>query len=157
MFQASWKDTFIHMKHQDSATAHPEPSDPANYNNFSSKIESGLQGSALTGSKRPREDTATATRQEKRLKIANFYSDLLYQSHLCATSEIDGRWLQGDNLPRVSAATLSKEAFQRQYGKPNVPVVLTSCKEFSSASKKWDFEFLRKKLHGRSIIAGMAK
>lgn len=93
-------------------------------------------------------------RQEKRLKVAHFYSDMLYQSHLCATKEIDGRWLAGDNLPHVHAPSLTRATFRDRYEGPNVPVVLTGCQEFASATKKWNFEYLREALMGRDIIAG---
>lgn len=80
---------------------------------------------------------------------------MLYHSHLCATRGIDRRWLEGDNLPRVHAASLTRATFQDCFERPNLPVVLTGCKEFALASKKWDREYLREALKGRDIIAGV--
>lgn len=127
---------------------HPEQSHPASKRQRvgTTTITSCASAAASHNSASPR--------QEKRLKIAHFYSDMLYQSHLCATREIDSRWLEGDNLPRVHAETLTRASFIEYYEKPNVPVVLTGCKEFALASKKWDYEYLRETLKGRDIIAG---
>lgn len=56
-------------------------------------------------------------------KVSGFYSDLLYQPHLCATIEMPREWLQVDNIDRRSG--LSVEDFVLQYERPNRPVIIT--------------------------------
>jgi hypothetical protein len=172
-FQATWKDTFVHMHLLQPHTMPPaaphslitDGSSQCTTSVHSSRPEKPPTVPSIRKRNRIAAESCASDnlaaqssvlpRQEKRLNIDHFYSDLLYQSHLCATSEIHSRWLEGDNLPHVKVATLTQATFREQYEKPNVPVVLTGCKEFELARQKWDCAYMKESLKGRDIIAGM--
>ncbi len=52
-------------------------------------------------------------------------SDLLYQPWLCATTAARSDWLDRDNIPRISAAKLTRENFRTRFEEPNMPVIIT--------------------------------
>lgn len=57
------------------------------------------------------------------LQVTNFYSDLLYQSFLCAALPLPQRWLTKSNIPKRSGLSLTE--FREQYEMMNQPVVIT--------------------------------
>ena len=52
-------------------------------------------------------------------------SDLLYQPWLCATTPVRSEWLERDNIPRISAADLTREEFRARFEETNTPVIIT--------------------------------
>jgi len=86
--------------------------------------------------------------------IPHFYSDLLHQSWLCATLEIDPSWLETETIDRRSGLTV--EEFRDQYERPNRPVILTDLVASWPASKKWNRQYLQQALHGCSVMVGDA-
>mmetsp|Transcript_5293 Transcript_5293/g.15813 ORF Transcript_5293/g.15813 Transcript_5293/m.15813 type:complete len:479 (+) Transcript_5293:275-1711(+) len=67
------------------------------------------------------------------------YSDVLFHSWRCASAGIDHEWLEGDNVERHPIDTMTAEAFEQSYDKPNVPLILTGWKPKSDTdwSRKW--------------------
>ena len=82
------------------------------------------------------------------VRLEHFYSDTLYHPHRDATLPIAKRWVSGDTIARVSAKTLSKEAFIREYEEPGIPVVLTDLVTEWECFKKWDWDHLLKEWDG---------
>ena len=86
--------------------------------------------------------------------VAHFYSDLLHQSWLCATLDVDPTWIEEENIERRSG--LSVEEFKEQYERPNRPVILTDVVSKWPATKKWTREYLRKAFKNGSVLVGDA-
>lgn len=59
----------------------------------------------------------------KKSKIPGFFSDLLFQPHHCATTDIKPEWVRRSTVDR--RAGLTPGEFRRLYEEPNRPVVLT--------------------------------
>lgn len=123
-FQATWKDTYVHMTQQ------PAPRERR---------------------MKRADGQPTGIRQERRLNVNNFYSDVLYQGHLCAMHPIPPRWLSG-NLPRRHG--LTPVQFRRDFEEANEPVVLVDDPSVRYACKHWTKEYIFSKLQGKSAIAG---
>lgn len=77
--------------------------------------------------------------QHTRIKVRNVFSDILYQPFLCATMPIQEEWLNsGEDIPRVSATTLTVEDFRNRFEIPNKPVIITDVVTKWPAYKKWN-------------------
>jgi hypothetical protein len=130
-FQGTWQDTYIASKelHQQKNTS-----------------------STTTA--------ATAAKKTRRYKprtylpISHFYSDLLHQSWLCATLEVDSSWLELENIDRRSNLTV--EEFKTQYERQNRPVILTDIVTKWPAMQKWSRYYLQKAFKHGSVIVGDA-
>lgn len=86
--------------------------------------------------------------------VAHFYSDLLHQSWLCATLDVDPTWLEVENIERRSGLTV--EEFKEQYERPNRPVILTDVVCNWPAMRKWTREYLKKAFKGGTVLVGDA-
>lgn len=100
--------------------------------------------------------TAAARKRKPRRyhPVSHFYSDLLHQSWLCATLEVDPTWLEVENIDRRS--DLSVEDFKIHYERPNRPVILTDIVTKWPAMKKWSRSYLQKAFKNGSVIVGDA-
>lgn len=65
----------------------------------------------------------SARKRPNALTVDGVYSDVLYQSFLCATTPLREEWLSVDNIDRRSGLTLTD--FKAEYEFPNKPVVIT--------------------------------
>lgn len=144
-FQASWKDTYIHTDAEGTAQFLPSES--------GSVDAQACKAGALQPDETKGAAYAGRVRRETRLLVKNFFSDVLYQGHLCATHPISPHWLAGDNLPRRDS--LGAEQFRRDFERPGIPVVMKAGQSFASACSRWTAEYLLQQLRGRSIIAGV--
>jgi hypothetical protein len=97
---------------------------------------------------------ASTNKPRKYLPVSHFYSDLLHQSWLCATLEVDPTWVEVENLDRRS--NLSVEDFKAQYELPNKPVILTDIVTKWPAMQKWSRSYLQKAFKNVSVIVGDA-
>lgn len=61
----------------------------------------------------------------QRIHACGMFSDFLYSSWHFAHAELEEQWLEGDSIPRVAAADLSKERFLQDFERPNRPVIIT--------------------------------
>lgn len=86
------------------------------------------------------------------MKVAGFYSDLLYQAWHCATVPLPPQWLEVDNVDRRSGMTLQQ--FREQYELPNRPVILTDVVTRWPAMRKWTPEYLAAAFQGQDVIVG---
>ncbi|CAM9932330.1 unnamed protein product [Discosporangium mesarthrocarpum] len=76
------------------------------------------------------------------LKVSGFFSDLLFQPHLCSTVPIRREWLSKTNVDRRSG--ISPAAFREEYEVPNIPVVLVDGAASWPAISCWTKEHLLK-------------
>eukprot|EP01138_Halocafeteria_seosinensis_P000852 gb/GECG01000875.1/.p1 GENE.gb/GECG01000875.1/~~gb/GECG01000875.1/.p1 ORF type:complete len:546 (+),score=65.82 gb/GECG01000875.1/:1-1638(+) len=80
-----------------------------------------------------------------RIKVRNVFSDILYQPFLCATMPIQEEWLNnGEDIPRVSAKTLTVEEFRTRFEIPNRPVIITDLVTQWPAYRKWNRSYFLK-------------
>ncbi|KAJ4762458.1 Bifunctional arginine demethylase and lysyl-hydroxylase JMJD6 [Rhynchospora pubera] len=91
----------------------------------------------------------------KSLKIANFYSDYLFQSYLCTNMEFKSEWLKRDNIQRRRG--LSVEEFVSCFEEPNKPVLLEGCIDTWPAIKKWTRGYLLETCSGTEFAVGPVK
>ena len=69
-------------------------------------------------------DEGEGRRTSSAVRARGVFSDLLFHSHLCSGASMarfPAHWLRRDNAPRRDAATLSVEAFVRDFEEPNLP------------------------------------
>jgi hypothetical protein len=127
-FQGTWQDTYLASKVQQQQT------------------------------NTPRAATAAAKKLKNKPRtyhpVSHFYSDLLHQSWLCATLEVDPIWLEVENIDRRS--NLSSEEFKSQYERQNRPVILTDIVTKWPAMQKWNRSYLQKAFKDGSVIVGDA-
>jgi hypothetical protein len=71
------------------------------------------------------------------LRVAGFYSDLLFRAHHVATLPLQPSWLAADHIPRVDAASLSQCDFASRFDGPGLPVVLTGAMAGWGALQRW--------------------
>jgi F-box domain len=128
-FQGTWQDTYLASKLQTTKNTNT----PA-------------AAAALTKKFRNKPRTY--------LPISHFYSDLLHQSWLCATLEVDSTWLEVENIDRRS--NLSVEDFKMQYERHNRPVILADIVTKWPAMTKWSRSYLQKAFKNGSVIVGDA-
>ena len=86
------------------------------------------------------------------IRVAGFYSDLLYQPFLCARLGLDPSWLEVDNIDR--RAGLSLQDFIDQYERPNRPVLLTDAAAAWPALAAWTRERLLAAAGAAAFAAG---
>lgn len=60
-----------------------------------------------------------------KIRASGMFSDLLYSSWHFARVDLEEQWLEGDSIPRIAAADLSKERFVQDFERPNRPVIIT--------------------------------
>jgi hypothetical protein len=94
-------------------------------------------------------------RRESRLQIRNFFSDVLYQGHLCATLPIPEGWLQDGTIPRCNK--LSVKSFREGFEAPNRPVVFHGGISTARACERWTRDFLENQLSGKFALAGKTR
>lgn len=95
------------------------------------------------GSKRPR-------------PLPGIASDLLHQPAFYAGLRIDPQWLAVDNVDRVRAADLGRQAFVERYERPGRPLVLTDVVPAWPAAATWTRARLSAAFAGRHVIVGDA-
>lgn len=78
---------------------------------------------------------------EASLCLRGMYSDLLFKAWFCASAEIEKRWLEHDNIERRSAKSFTVADFQREFDRPNKPVIITDCTTQWPAFGKWTPSF----------------
>ena len=79
-----------------------------------------------------------------------YYSDVLYAPWQCGTAAIPASWSRHQNIPRVSAASLSVEDFSRRFEAASQPVILTDVMESWPARSGWSFAQLRDRFGNRA-------
>lgn len=144
-FQASWKDTYVYM-------TMPQSDASSRSTHVFPGACSGEESAAHLFSNTHAAACSSHVRRERRLKVANFFSDVLYQGHMCATHPISPHWLHGDNLPRRERLTAAE--FQQTFERPGIPVVMKTGQYFERACSKWTADYLLQHLQGRTVIAG---
>lgn len=95
-------------------------------------------------------------RKNEPIVVEGFYSDLLYDEW--QSSMVDLKiWAEQcpDNIDRRSG--LSLEEFDREYGIPNKPVILTDVVPKWPAWKKWTKELLIQRFEGKTFEVGRIK
>jgi ABC-type bacteriocin/lantibiotic exporter with double-glycine peptidase domain len=80
------------------------------------------------------------------------FSDVLFQSYLCATYPIKESWLEQDNLPRPES--LTPKEFEAQFDALNRPVVVATGAAFQRAQRKWSWQYMRKILTDKDMQVG---
>ena len=145
-FQASWKDTCVHM--QQRARCSPTQAHDEN---------GGANGTGTPAPPRKRQRGADAKpasgppcRAERRVRVDTVFSDVLYQPHLCATAAIDSTWCSPDTLPRCTH--LSAAEFRAEFEAAGEPVVVTTGAAFACAERKWSMEHIESVLS--HVVAG---
>lgn len=81
------------------------------------------------------------------LKVDGIYSNLLHRAWVCHTCDLSSAcpgFHTHDDVPRADAATLTREAFVRDFERPNRPVVITRAAELAGwrALEAWSPEHL---------------
>jgi len=84
--------------------------------------------------------------------VEGFCSDIMFRPFLCASSPIMDTWIRVDNVQRKDE--LSEEAFLRDYGSKNRPVVLTGITDKWPAMKRWTDEYMLQQSNGRTFDCG---
>lgn len=67
--------------------------------------------------------------------MKSVYSDILFQSWLCASLKMKPEWLSRNNIPRRS--NLSVEEFVKEFEEPNKPVIITDALKDWHAVDSW--------------------
>jgi hypothetical protein len=88
------------------------------------------------------------------LRVAGFYSDLLFKAWYCATADISPSWLSVDNIPRRQVGQLTVADFQAQFERPNMPVILQGGMTDWPAAKLWDEAYLARQAGQARLDAG---
>eukprot|EP01065_Artemidia_motanka_P000279 TRINITY_DN10114_c0_g2_i1.p1 TRINITY_DN10114_c0_g2~~TRINITY_DN10114_c0_g2_i1.p1 ORF type:complete len:517 (+),score=141.47 TRINITY_DN10114_c0_g2_i1:657-2207(+) len=91
------------------------------------------------------------------IKVQGFYSDELYHSFRDARTPVPRSWLRVQNVPRVDASGLSKEAFVEQYEQANTPVVLRGIASEWPAFRAWTRERMERDWGEREFQCEAAK
>ena len=117
-FVNSWKETFVSTLYRRATSSSPSTAQPPH---------------------------AQAHRHHVPISITGIFSNLLHRSWVCHTCDLESAcpgFFAFDDVPREDAASLTRQAFVRQYEDRNLPVVITNAVQDWRALHAWTPEYL---------------